>query len=253
MKEILETYKLPELKKMIRATNLTGYSKLKKDELIKLMIRPENIERFKSIKPKSARQPKQSLSKVLRELKKKYPAYKEYIEFYQKSGFEKPKDLPPPPKWLLEGKEPPSNFKIPKKFKLKIKTKEPKAKQSQAKQSQAKQSLPLEVQKNKELFNLLKDKPIRVAKSIYRLAIDLIDRLEDPDVNTQLNARIELGDQDEIIQEAVSLIDPQTFYKSITEGDDKTGKKVIFIEEREKRKEKEKRDAAKKKRDAAKK
>lgn len=30
MKEILETYKLPELKKMIRATNLTGYSKLKK-------------------------------------------------------------------------------------------------------------------------------------------------------------------------------------------------------------------------------
>lgn len=125
MKEILETYKLPELKKMIRATNLTGYSKLKKDELITLMIRPENIERFKSIKPKSARvggsgEAQKPLAKVLRELKKKYPAYKEYIEFYQKSGFEKPKDLPPPPKWLLEGKEPPSNFKIPKKFKFKV-------------------------------------------------------------------------------------------------------------------------------------
>lgn len=252
MKEILETYKLPELKKMIRATNLTGYSKLKKDELIKLMIRPENIERFKSIKAKSARvgpadKPK---VKVLRELKKKFPAYKKYIEFYEKSGFTKPSKLPAPPKWLLEGKEPPPAFKIPKIIITEIE--EPK-KEAPKKKAPAKQSLPLEVQKNKELFNLLKDKPIRVAKSIYRLAVDLIDRLEDDSVNTQLNARIELGDEDELIQEAVSLIDPQTFYKSITEGDDKTGKKALFIEEREKRKEKEKRDAAKKKRDAAKK
>jgi hypothetical protein len=127
MKEILETYKLAELKKMIRATNITGYSKLKKDELITLMTREENIDRFKSIKPKSARmapvpegadKPKAT---VLRELKKKFPAYKEYIEFYQTSGFTKPKDLPAPPKWLLEGKAPPEDFKIPKRFKIKRK------------------------------------------------------------------------------------------------------------------------------------
>ena len=129
MKDILQSYTAAELKRMIKATNITGYSKLKKDELIKLMIRPENIERFKSIKPKSARvaqvpegsdKPK---VKVLRELKKKFPAYKEYIEFYQQSGFEKPKDLPAPPKWLLEGKEPPASFKVPKRFKFKIKPK----------------------------------------------------------------------------------------------------------------------------------
>jgi len=126
MKEILESYTTPELKKMIKATNLTGYSKLKKDELIKLMIRPENIERFQSIKPKSARlgpaaeTPK---PKVLKELKKLFPAYKEYIEFYQKNNFEKPKDLPGPPKWLLEGKEPPASFKIPSKLQITIKKK----------------------------------------------------------------------------------------------------------------------------------
>lgn len=260
MKEILETYKLPELKKMIRATNITGYSKLKKDELIKLMIRPEHIERFKSIKPKSARvggtTPK-PISKVLRELKKLYPAYKKYIEFYEKTGFQKPKDLPAPPKWLLEGKPPPPKFKIPKIIITEIE--EPKKKKILIRKKKSpvkkevKSKLPLQVQKNKELFDLLKDKPVRVATAIYRLAVDLVDRLQDPDPNKQLNARIELGDQDIVIQEAVSLIDPPIFYKSITEGDDKTGKKIIFIEEREKRLEKEKRDAAKKKRAEAKK
>ena len=55
MKEILESYKLPELKRIVRATNITGYSKLKKDELIKLMMRPENIDRFRGLKNKNER------------------------------------------------------------------------------------------------------------------------------------------------------------------------------------------------------
>jgi len=114
---------------MIRATNITGYSRLKKDELIKLMIRPEHIARFKNIKSKSdrmapvAEDDQKPKAKVLRQLKKKYPAYQEYIEFYQDSGFTKPKDLPPPPTWLLQGKEPPEGFKIPKRFKFKFKQK----------------------------------------------------------------------------------------------------------------------------------
>lgn len=55
MKEILESYKLPELKRIVRATNITGYSKLKKDELIKLMMRPEHIERFRNLKSQGER------------------------------------------------------------------------------------------------------------------------------------------------------------------------------------------------------
>ena len=55
MKEILESYKVPELKRIVRATNIIGYSKLKKDELIKLMMRPEHADRFKDLKMKGER------------------------------------------------------------------------------------------------------------------------------------------------------------------------------------------------------
>jgi len=70
VKAILEEYTAPELKKMIRATNITGYSKLKKDELIKLMTRSENIERFTSIRKKSEREAPVSKAKVNRQFKK---------------------------------------------------------------------------------------------------------------------------------------------------------------------------------------
>ena len=243
MKEILETYNLPELKKMIRATNITGYSKLKKDELIKLMTRSENIDRFKSIKPKSARVPESSkpMAKVLKQLKKLYPAYKAYIEFYENTGFTKPKDLPPPPQWLIEGQPPPPSFKIPKIIITEIE--EPK--KSVAKKPQPK--LPLQVQRNKKLRDLLKNKPSRVARSVYNLSIDLIDRLEDPSAKVQLDARDELEEQDELIQHVISIINPHTYYKSITVGGDRTGTKIIHEEEEEKRKTKEKRELAKKK------
>jgi len=70
MKDILNTYKLPELKKMVRATNITGYSKLTKDQLITLMTRPEHIDRFKSIKSKSERMGGGVGAKVNRQFKK---------------------------------------------------------------------------------------------------------------------------------------------------------------------------------------
>lgn len=70
MKDILNTYKLPELKKMVRATNITGYSKLTKDQLITLMTRPEHINRFKTIKPKSERMGGGVGAKVNRQFKK---------------------------------------------------------------------------------------------------------------------------------------------------------------------------------------
>ena len=141
MLDILNTYKLRELKKIVSATNIKGYSKLTKPELIKLMMREENIDRFKSIKPKSARLPPVSEGqtkpkiKVLRELKRKFPDYKKYIEFYEKSGFTKPSKLPPPPKWLIEGREPPANFKIPKIIITEIanEVEEPKKEKPQAK------------------------------------------------------------------------------------------------------------------------
>lgn len=119
--EILNSYNAAELKRIIRATNITGYSKLKKPELIKLMLRPEHVKRFSSIRHrdertggKSATTKTMKLKKsVLNNLKKKYPKYKAYIEFYEKSGFTKPKDLPPPPSWMLSGSGPPSDFKVP--------------------------------------------------------------------------------------------------------------------------------------------
>ena len=44
-----------ELKKLIASTNIKGYSKLPKPELIKLMLRAEHIDRFKSVKMKAKR------------------------------------------------------------------------------------------------------------------------------------------------------------------------------------------------------
>jgi len=75
--EILRTYSGPELKRMIRATNITGYSKLKKEELITLMMRAEHKERFKTIQPKSKRKGKQEDSK---ELKKKQKLNRQFLK-----------------------------------------------------------------------------------------------------------------------------------------------------------------------------
>ena len=84
MERILNTYTSPELKRMIRATNITGYSKLKKDQLIKLMMRPEHRERFKSIRSKIDRQG-QDLSKVNREFKKKAKIPRKKFELQEES------------------------------------------------------------------------------------------------------------------------------------------------------------------------
>ena len=64
MYDILNTYNLGELKKMISNTNIKGYSKLKKDELIKLMIKEENIDKFKNIKPKKNKQTSKQAKQV---------------------------------------------------------------------------------------------------------------------------------------------------------------------------------------------
>ncbi len=131
--EILKTYNAAELKRMIRAANITGYSKLKKDELIKLMLRKEHQPRFKSIKSKSERTaPMPQQKKVIGELKKKQKASKKQEEFYKKSGFTPPKDLPPPAKKVIEptrakGKKPPpppSKAKVVEKKVLKTQTKQ---------------------------------------------------------------------------------------------------------------------------------
>ena len=53
MKDILSSYSVSELRKIISSTNIKGYSKMKKDELIKLMMKPEHKDKFKNIKMKS--------------------------------------------------------------------------------------------------------------------------------------------------------------------------------------------------------
>lgn len=92
MLEILQSYTSPELKKMIRSANITNYSKLKKDGLIELMLRPEHIERFKDIQPKSKRLPPNATDKaeklkaqLNREFKKKSKPYQQKKAFVEDS------------------------------------------------------------------------------------------------------------------------------------------------------------------------
>lgn len=92
MRDILESYTSPELKRMIRASNIGNYSKLKKEGLIDLMLRAENVDRFKDIQPKSKRLPDTSNLKLAnlqrqlnREFKKKSKAYQKKQEFKEDS------------------------------------------------------------------------------------------------------------------------------------------------------------------------
>ena len=68
MEEILKTYTTPELKKEISKTNLKRYSKMKKIEVINLMMK--HPQKFKHIEAKK-KEPKK------KETKKKAPKKKE--------------------------------------------------------------------------------------------------------------------------------------------------------------------------------
>lgn len=80
----MNEYTVPELKKIIRATNISGYSKLGKEGLIKLMMRPEHKERFKDIRPKSERMGGAG-AKVNREFRKRAKRPRELFELKQQS------------------------------------------------------------------------------------------------------------------------------------------------------------------------
>lgn len=66
MYDILKSYTLEELKKEIKKTNITGYSKLKKADLIELMLKHE--ERFKHLKKKVSKHQLNAIKR--REMKK---------------------------------------------------------------------------------------------------------------------------------------------------------------------------------------
>jgi hypothetical protein len=86
--EILNSYSLPELKKIIRATNITGYSKLKKAELVKLMLRPEHKSKFEGLMKREKRVPDvmdSKRTKLNREFKKKAKKARDVFEFKEAS------------------------------------------------------------------------------------------------------------------------------------------------------------------------
>ncbi len=92
MRAIFESYTAPELKRIIRASNITNYSKLKKEGLIDLMMRSEHIERFKDLQPKEKRKSENQnvklakLQKQLnREFKKKSKPYQQKKSFQEDS------------------------------------------------------------------------------------------------------------------------------------------------------------------------
>ena len=50
LRKVLNSHTMPELKREIRKTNITGYSKLKKGGLVSLMARKEHKEKFSHLK-----------------------------------------------------------------------------------------------------------------------------------------------------------------------------------------------------------
>ncbi len=76
MKAILQTYTSIELKKMISQSNIKGYSKLKKNELIDLMTKTEHIHKFKDIKPKEKKSKSVATKAPVEKPKPKAPAEK---------------------------------------------------------------------------------------------------------------------------------------------------------------------------------
>jgi hypothetical protein len=73
MKEILNSYSSSELKKFISNTNIKGYSKMKKAQLISLMMKPEHISKFSNIKPKEKKTNKQGKKTPMKETKMMKP------------------------------------------------------------------------------------------------------------------------------------------------------------------------------------
>ncbi len=102
MKDILNTYTTTELKKLISQYNkslgnVVGYSKLKKGQLIELMTKAENVDKFKNIK---AKVPKETVKKAVKKVETKQPPIKKV---------EPPKPAPKPVKKV----EPPKTTTSP--------------------------------------------------------------------------------------------------------------------------------------------
>jgi hypothetical protein len=101
MKDILNSYSVSELRKLISSTNIKGYSKMKKSELINLMVKKENIDKFKNVKSKTKPAPKPK-KKEEKEVDFKVPDMSLRVR--------KTKDVKPKPK-KKEEKE--VDFKVP--------------------------------------------------------------------------------------------------------------------------------------------
>ena len=90
LKAILKTYSVVELKRFISKTNIKGYSKMKKDDIMELMAKDEHKDKFRDIKAKPAK-PKP-------EPKKKEPKKKEPKPEPKKQEPKKEEPLPKAPK-----------------------------------------------------------------------------------------------------------------------------------------------------------
>ena len=154
MKDILNSYSVSELKKEISKTNIKGYSKMKKSEVIELMMKHK--ERFsylkmKEMKPKKSPVKKETVKKS--EPKKKIKIKGKFMTL--KEINENPK-ITPPPKELLEGLEKPKKkIKLVKKKKEQPQRKNKKREGVKVEEKEDK-SINKEAQKlQKEAFELL--------------------------------------------------------------------------------------------------
>jgi len=58
MRDILNSYSVTELRKFISSSNIKGYGKMKKKEIVDLMVKKENVDKFKHIKMKPKKERK---------------------------------------------------------------------------------------------------------------------------------------------------------------------------------------------------
>ena len=91
MKDILNSYSTPELKKEISKTNIKGYSKMKKADIIELMIK--HMDKFSHLKMKEKvvkSAPKAAVKSAFKSAKVAPSKEKEMVKLPKKSPFKKP-------------------------------------------------------------------------------------------------------------------------------------------------------------------
>jgi hypothetical protein len=126
LKKILNSYSAAELKRFISKSNITGYSKMKKNDIMELMMRVEHKHKFKNIKMKEPKKKEPKKVEPKEEPKKVEPKETPKKVMPKKvEPKEKPKKVMPKFPYLLPKKVEPKKVEPKKEMPKKVEPKEP--------------------------------------------------------------------------------------------------------------------------------